>query len=61
MMRVNTVEQYKIMQFLEANFAPGVLEIELLCRNKIGITDRVGDSAVFVYENDEVHLENEND
>lgn len=54
MMKVNTVEQYKILEYLEENFYTENLEIKLLDRNIVGITDQNGDRLIFKYVNGKV-------
>lgn len=53
-MKVNTVEQYKIMEFIEKNFEMNSIKLEIICENIIKITDHQGDSINFKYENGKV-------
>ncbi|MCX8167310.1 MAG: hypothetical protein N3E37_05680 [Candidatus Micrarchaeota archaeon] len=55
--KANTVEQFKILQFLEKQFDLEAFEVMLLSRNEIAITDRVGESMVFKYVNGKVTWE----
>lgn len=53
-MKVDTVEQFKILEFLKENFQLEHLKIELLNRNVIQVTDENNESMLFKYENGEV-------
>lgn len=53
-MKVNTVEQFKVLQFLEKNFEIELFELELIDRYSIKVTDSTGESMVFKYENNKV-------
>lgn len=55
--KARTVEQFKILQFLEKQFDLEAFEVMLLSRNEIAITDRVGESMVFKYVNGKVTWE----
>lgn len=59
MMKVNTVEQFHIMRHISENFYIETLKIDLIDKNRVHITDRTGESAVFTYnkEKNEVQLE----
>lgn len=48
-MKVESVEQYKILQFIEANFMIEYLNIELIDRNTIKIEDENNDTLEFKY------------
>lgn len=50
MMKVETVEQFKIMQFLDKNFDLRFVKIELVFRNTIQLTDCNNDTAIFTYD-----------
>ncbi|WP_438335208.1 hypothetical protein ACIR03_02475 [Clostridium cochlearium] len=56
-MKVNTVEQFKVLQFLEKNFEIELFELELIDRYSIKVTDSTGESMVFKYENNKVTWE----
>lgn len=44
-----TIEQFRIKKWLEANFAPDALrQVELLTRNSVRVTDRNYDTALVV-------------
>ena len=53
-MKVNTVEQFKVLQFLKENFEIELFELELLDRYSIKVTDSTGDKMIFKYENGKV-------
>ncbi|WP_189910968.1 hypothetical protein [Clostridium cochlearium] len=53
-MKVNTVEQFKVLQFLKKNFEIELFKLELLDRYSIQVTDSTGESMVFKYENNKV-------
>lgn len=53
-MKVNTVEQFKVLQFLENNFEIELFELELIDRYSIKVTDSTGESMTFKYENNKV-------
>lgn len=56
---VNTIAQYKIMQFINENFFPGSLEIELMDKNTIRGTDRAGESMIFRWNDEKKIVETE--
>lgn len=45
-----TVEQFKVMQFIGEQFAPDALELELIDRYTIKATDSTGASLIFYYD-----------
>ena len=47
---MRTREQYKVMEFINRNFEPGALEIELVDGETIRGTDRNGRSMVFRWD-----------
>jgi len=55
-MKVETVEQYKILEYINKNFNINSLELTLLDRSSIGIQDNNGERAIFGYENGEVKI-----
>lgn len=55
-MKVETVEQYKILEYINKNFNINSLELTLIDRSSIGIQDSNGDRAVFGYEDGEVRM-----
>ena len=53
MFTAQTIEQFKIMEWLEENFAAGsIRRVELLTRNAVRITDRCQDTALVVCRQD---------
>ncbi|WP_287164758.1 hypothetical protein [Clostridium sp.] len=48
-MKVNTVEQFKVLQFLKEQF-----ELELLDRYSIKVTDSTGDKMIFKWDGKKV-------
>lgn len=48
-MKVNTIEQFHIMQHIHDNFNLDLVEVELLERNRVRVTDATGDVADFTY------------
>lgn len=46
---MRTREQYKVMEFINRNFEPGALEIELVDGETIRGTDRNGRSMIFCW------------
>lgn len=53
-MKVNTVEQYKIMEVIETIFVVSKLKIELINRNTIKIIDENNETMNFKYEDGKV-------
>lgn len=53
-MRVNTVEQFKILQVIKANFDMSYIKIELVADDEVRVTDETGDSMTFGYKNGKV-------
>ena len=53
-MKVNTVEQFKVMKFLEENLEIELFELELIDRYSIKVKDQTGESMIFKYENGKV-------
>lgn len=47
---MRTREQYKVMEFINRNFEPGALEIELVDGETIRGTDRNGRSMIFRWD-----------
>lgn len=47
-----TVEQFKVMQFIGEQFAPDALELELIDRFTIRATDNTGASLTFYWDPD---------
>lgn len=55
-MRVETIEQYKAMQFIKENFYLDHIELELIDRYSIGITDKNNDRMIVSYKDDEIKV-----
>lgn len=53
-MKVNTIEQFKVLEFLKSNFEMDCIELELLDRYSIKVTDKTGDILTFRYENGKI-------
>lgn len=53
-MKVNTVEQFKVLQFLKEQFELELFELELLDRYSIKITDSTGDKMIFKWDDKKV-------
>lgn len=47
-----TVEQFKVMQFIGEQFAPDALELELIDRFTIRTTDNTGAAITFYWDPD---------
>lgn len=56
-MKVKTVEQFKILKMLEQNFDIDYFEVELISRNEIKLTDKVGGTMTFRYIDGKVECE----
>ena len=54
-----TIEQYKIMQFINQNFQPEALEIELIDGQTVKGTDRTGASVIFRWNEEKKTVETE--
>ena len=50
--KVETVEQFKILKYININFRNNALELELLQDNAIKATDKNGETIVFYYDYD---------
>ncbi len=51
--KVQTVEQFKILKYININFMDNSLELELLQDNAIRATDRNGEQIIFYYDYEE--------
>ena len=56
---VKTISQYKIMQFINQNFYPETLEIELIDGLTVKGTDRTGESMIFRWNEEKKIVEME--
>lgn len=50
-MKVNTVEQFKVLEFIKENFEIEYIKLELIDRNSIKVIDAKGESCIFYLEN----------
>lgn len=50
-MKVNTVEQFKVLEFIKAHFIMEEVSLELIDRYTIKLTDKTGESMNFKYDN----------
>lgn len=53
-MKVETVEQYKALQFIKENFNIEAIELELIDKCSIGITDKNNDRMIVSYKNNKI-------
>lgn len=49
-MKVETVEQFKIMEYLKQNFNINCIEIKLIDRYSIEVTDSTGEKMIFFHK-----------
>ena len=54
-----TIAQYKIMQFINQNFQPEALEIELIDGQTVRGTGRAGESMIFRWNEEKKIVETE--
>jgi len=45
-MKVNTVEQFKILEYIKANFEMEHIKVEIIEKNKVKVMDQQKDSVV---------------
>lgn len=57
MLKAKTVEQFKIIEWLDANFEIEEILMELLDRNTVAIMDKTGGTAQIKYANGKIELE----
>ena len=50
--KVETVEQFKILKYINVNFKDNALELSLLRDNSIKATDKNGEVIIFYYDYD---------
>ena len=48
--KVETVEQFKILKYININFMDNSLDLELLQDNAIGAIDKNGERIIFYYD-----------
>lgn len=53
-MKVDTVEQFKVLEYIKANFSMDYITYELIDRYTIEVEDRTGEKMKFKYENGKV-------
>lgn len=49
-MKVNTVEQFKVLEYIKANFIMEEVNLKLIDRYTIELTDKTGESIYFKYK-----------
>lgn len=53
-MKVDTVEQFKVLEYIKNNFNMDYITYELIDRYTIEVEDRTGEKIRFKYENGKV-------
>jgi len=53
-MKVDTIEQYKIMEHIKDNFTMEYITMELIDRYTIEVEDRTGEKMIFKYKDGKV-------
>lgn len=53
-MKVNTVEQFKVLEYIKAHFIMKEITLKLIDRYTIEVTDKVGESIKFKYDNGKI-------
>ncbi len=51
---MDTIEQYKIMQFIQANFYEETITVTKVDEAALKVTDKNGESLIFEYVNGEI-------
>lgn len=51
---MDTIAQYKIMQFIQANFYEEAITVTKVDKAALKVTDKNGESLIFEYVNDEI-------
>lgn len=54
--KVNTVEQFKVLEYIKQNFNLAALDLKLEDNYSISIQDSTGEKAVFKYEDGKVNM-----
>lgn len=54
--KVNTVEQFKVLEYIKQNFNLAALDLKLEDNYSISIKDSNGEKAVFKYEDGKVNM-----
>ena len=53
-MKVETVEQFKVLEFIKSNFDMSCIELELIDRFTIEVEDQAGEKMKFKYEDGKI-------
>jgi len=53
-LKVETVEQFKVLEFIKDNFDISCIELELIDRFTIEVKDQTGDKMQFKYEDGKI-------
>lgn len=53
MIKADTVEQFKILQFIKNNFDTSCITIKKVCRDTLNVTDRNNDSMDFKWSSEQ--------
>lgn len=53
-MKVNTVEQFKVLEFIKKNFEMDFITINILDNISLEVTDQQGGSLIFYYEDGKI-------
>ena len=51
---MDTIAQYKVMQFIQENFEEWAITVTKVDRTALKVTDKTGDSLVFEYKDGQV-------
>lgn len=55
-MKVDTIEQFKVLEHIKANFFIEEVTLRLVDRYTIELTDKTGESVNFKYENGNINI-----
>lgn len=50
MIKIDTVEQFKVLQFIESNFDMHFITIKIVCKNALQVTDQNNDGLIFEWD-----------
>lgn len=53
-MKVNTAEQFKVLEYIKTNFEMENIEVDIVNKTSLKITDKDGQSLVFYYQDGQV-------
>lgn len=56
-MKVNTVEQFKVLEHIKANFEMEHIRVEIVDNVSLRVTDREGFGLTFYYKEGEVRVD----